>query len=218
MGPQLYRCGNGISDAADYASLVKLQWGRNFIVAEICQSPIRYMGGKTLQWGRNFIVAEICMMPGKYTCGYRRASMGPQLYRCGNCLISCLSINKSQPASMGPQLYRCGNQEPIPSSASSTSCFNGAATLSLRKQLHGQRENLGHEHASMGPQLYRCGNGVIVVGALAGDVASMGPQLYRCGNFFSWRIRDNKEIASMGPQLYRCGNGTLGPIIGSDHD
>ena len=37
-----------------------LQWGRNFIVAEM---SVRLMVGRenmVLQWGRNFIVAEMC--------------------------------------------------------------------------------------------------------------------------------------------------------------
>ena len=35
MGPQLYRCGNDLNlKQADYADTL-LQWGRNFIVAEM---------------------------------------------------------------------------------------------------------------------------------------------------------------------------------------
>ena len=42
------------------------------------------------------------------------ASMGPQLYRCGNAETE-LSFARHALASMGPQLYRCGNTAPPPS-------------------------------------------------------------------------------------------------------
>ena len=109
-----------------------------------------------LQWGRNFIVAETPV----------RAS----------------EPEHNQIASMGPQLYRCGNRTcrcrvPLPAR-----CFNGATTLSLRKlavlvvkyrqyaKLQWGRNFIVAEttlpnptralnqRASMGPQLYRCGN------------------------------------------------------------
>ena len=70
--------------AAKYGRMeIKLQWGRNFIVAETRMlnqfSAIIYM----LQWGRNFIVAETRPRPARASGG-SVASMGPQLYRCGN--------------------------------------------------------------------------------------------------------------------------------------
>ena len=143
-----------------------------------------------LQWGRNFIVAET-----QGEIGYRAqadyASMGPQLYRCGNMEHGSV-ILVNMPASMGPQLYRCGNDaitrynigdpnglqwgrnfivaetgRPIVSGETAITlqwgrnfivaetcnrvqrrvetrrCFNGAATLSLRKQDDGT----GSDHA-----------------------------------------------------------------------
>ena len=60
-----------------------------------------------LQWGRNFIVAEIWVSTYGYTAEWT-ASMGPQLYRCGNLDLLRLHLVQIQ-ASMGPQLYRCGN-------------------------------------------------------------------------------------------------------------
>ena len=36
-----------------------LQWGRNFIVAEISLKRAHMEYSQTLQWGRNFIVAEM---------------------------------------------------------------------------------------------------------------------------------------------------------------
>ena len=90
-------------------------------------------GGPELQWGRNFIVAEISTTT-KSVLGFVVASMGPQLYRCGNEppknsassmhvmlqwgrnfivaeMFPAPSGNVDEaPASMGPQLYRCGNK------------------------------------------------------------------------------------------------------------
>ena len=62
-----------------------------------------------LQWGRNFIVAEIGILVAKV--GHRvDASMGPQLYRCGNVKAGRDAMPPVVRASMGPQLYRCGNK------------------------------------------------------------------------------------------------------------
>ena len=109
-----------------------LQWGRNFIVAEtrlaasiIHDALLGFNGAATLslrkpgamnckdcdkealQWGRNFIVAETTM-----------ATRRPA---------------HNDPASMGPQLYRCGNNTATYGSSRKPTSFNGAATLSLRK-------------------------------------------------------------------------------------
>ena len=85
-----------------------------------------------LQWGRNFIVAEI--------------------YR-GSCCRGRVTT-----ASMGPQLYRCGNDLGAGLGVESHKCFNGAATLSLRKYYEADNGSNQTHDASMGPQLYRCGN------------------------------------------------------------
>ena len=88
--------------------VLMLQWGRNFIVAEIINRPNALrLGEGPLQWGRNFIVAEIG------TAG-RRAVSAPT-------------------ASMGPQLYRCGNAPGYLEDSLKPYCFNGATTLSLWK-------------------------------------------------------------------------------------
>ena len=111
MGPQLYRCGNSPSRRARSAVSLSLQWGRNFIVAEIL-----------------FVAAP--------QSRHINASMGPQLYRCGN-VRTLIRLVLSYPlASMGPQLYRCGNYAPILDRRRNICCFNGAATLSLRKQIN----------------------------------------------------------------------------------
>ncbi len=191
-----------------------LQWGRNFIVAEMTvitnhdvraekgfngaatlslrkceQNPCTIRQGNTLQWGRNFIVAEIqyitmptkeeihaSMGPQLYRCGNRTiasllisalaASMGPQLYRCGN-LKKRGGVNVRWFASMGPQLYRCGNAARLYPWDHTSRRFNGAATLSLRKfQMFLYPAYL--PSASMGPQLYRCGNRCIQRSGLPG--------------------------------------------------
>ena len=181
MGPQLYRCGNEMprrltqleaaSWGRNYRESGGVQWGRNFIVAETrtCAMSVwemcRFNGAATLslrkpgarqgdvssqptdmelQWGRNFIVAETSSCSrhagaarpctrfrvrfnGAATLSLRKPSKfcTSHIYRCGNSIAYY--------ASMGPQLYRCGNCRPTPNHAPRRVCFNGAATLSLRK-------------------------------------------------------------------------------------
>ena len=76
----LRKCEN---DTIDTDSITLLQWGRNFIVAEMYYNAVHGAMAWALQWGRNFIVAEIQdgRIPG---VPHSQASMGPQLYRCGN--------------------------------------------------------------------------------------------------------------------------------------
>ena len=117
------------------------------------------------------------------------ASMGPQLYRCGNAFTDMKGWVDDTEASMGPQLYRCGNF------------------------VHGLGYDAGYG-ASMGPQLYRCGNNKCVVVGPGAVFASMGPQLYRCGNAeILAHMIHTLSVASMGPQLYRCGNVPPRPMI-----
>ena len=138
------------------ASMSLLQWGRNFIVAETNLSPVWRASYRRLQWGRNFIVAET---------GYTLTPADPTIG-----------------ASMGPQLYRCGNYPVTHPFAQEQIRFNGAATLSLRKLGAGAARRRGLAAASMGPQLYRCGNRWPPDAKHDLGPASMGPQLYRCGN------------------------------------
>ena len=168
------------------------------------------------------------------------ASMGPQLYRCGNSraryVTTAPPARFNGAATLSLRKLSTGRAGSAPAAA----CFNGAATLSLRKC-----EKLTAVapppliHASMGPQLYRCGNEEYAVVRAEAVIASMGPQLYRCGNqtnaqfnllhtyLLQWgRNFIVAEIgiclgglypcrrASMGPQLYRCGNsGCHGPRL-----
>ena len=147
MGPQLYRCGDSIQDVWSDVVFALLQWGRNFIVAETYQNAGFKGEYHALQWGRNFIVAETTQTPpicfnGAATLSLRRsqvkvdanvryhASMGPQLYRCGDWGEAMTRAAEYMTASMGPQLYRCGDRSII------------------------LVPNAGFM-ASMGPQLYR---------------------------------------------------------------
>ena len=213
--------------------LAALQWGRNFIVAEtrslrmttgsysgfngaatlslrkLTSFLIGSYGLDVLQWGRNFIVAET---------RFRHPVLArqPELQWGRNFIVA-----ETVPSACG----RWPGQ----------TCFNGAATLSLRKLVARGRQILLQAGASMGPQFYRCGN---VSPGLVDEIAvpaSMGPQLYRCGNeiakyphtyianLLQWGrnfivaeteglapLGDGVPLASMGPQLYRCGNMSSG--------
>ena len=145
------------ASAAVVRRILSLQWGRNFIVAETRQPHIRHGCRHTASMG-----------PQLYRCGNAAlirssalcssiASMGPQLYRCGN-LKQYVYAWRAVIASMGPQLYRCGNLATYRSLPSPVACFNGAATLSLRKRALGPGCLPEGAPASMGSQLYRCGN------------------------------------------------------------
>ena len=253
MGPQLYRCGNGGLCRGYHTVCTQLQWGRNFIVAETYAGTVtrpmtenRFNGAATLSLrkpaaGAPTASSSTCFN-GAATLSLRKlappgagetvgvpASMVPQLYRCGNLSLLRDAVQHVD-ASMGPQLYRCGNPYSNSLGAEIPICFNGAATLSLRKLGPACLPNvslLGFNGAATlslrkpnAPGLGYCiqsllqwGRNFIVaetcsVGKrlVAGIAASMGPQLYRCGNWFCPCGAVNLNSASMGPQLYRCGN------------
>ena len=158
MGPQLYRCGNPAgSPPWVIPREVMLQWGRNFIVAETTYTSPSAPSPNTLQWGRNFIVAETCFS----NLGFEKnasASMGPQLYRCGNLAFGAstvfewLGFNGAATLSLRKRPWGRRRRPRV------SARFNGAATLSLRKRDSYVDCRLGSQYASMGPQLYRCGN------------------------------------------------------------
>ena len=161
---------------------------------------------KLLQWGRNFIVAEIRQSPPVVELFFA-ASMGPQLYRCGNASTGTSSRSRPE-ASMGPQLYRCGNETVLSTTGltdaelqwgrnfivaeingrsinciASLSGFNGAATLSLRKSGLRRCQRLAMPWLQWGRNFIVA---EITERRARHDPpmqASMGPQLYRCGNF-----------------------------------
>ena len=181
MGPQLYRCGNKSSSDRVMSVLPLLQWGRNFIVAETRVNSVDTNLNTQLQWGRNFIVAETA--PAPMSCFVRFGLQWGRNFIVAETYTPTFDPFNAYAASMGPQLYRCGNPcqaRPLPpqpyhrfNGAATLSlrklscgpnqlrlfrCFNGAATLSLRKLAEGKDSMYFPFEASMGPQLYRCGN------------------------------------------------------------
>ena len=106
MGPQLYRCGNTDAGATPAVG-IKLQWGRNFIVAETVILQTITEARHPLQWGRNFIVAET-----------RRAP------------ATCTPCQRLQ---WGRNFIVAETKRWRTAKSRRRKCFNGAATLSLRK-------------------------------------------------------------------------------------
>ena len=157
-----------------------------------------------LQWSRNFIVAEIIRRQRHHTRG-GPASMGPQLYRCGNSGIYAVSACRRN-VSMGPQLYRCGN------GLISFVMIIVWMWLQWGRNFIVAETEVGEGHPAC-PFVLQWGRNFIVaemswdyptcVGVV---LASMRPQLYRCGNSAVAGVRATNTSASMRPQLYRCGN------------
>ena len=83
--------------------------------------------------------------------------------------------------------------------------FNGAATLSLRKYARAT-ERRPQRTRFNGAATLSLRKSAIPSDDYTVDNASMEPQLYRCGN--KARLSDvyRHIVASMEPQLYRCGN------------
>ena len=133
--------------------------------------------------------------------------MGPQLYRCGNVLVTQVPGLHTPGASMGPQLYRCGNVLWRHWLQSAEDCFNGAATLSLRKCSRHASPRTAHSRCFNGAatlSLRKCGHQAL---------ASTETNLLQWGRNFivaemhgGGRQDTLRGHASMGPQLYRCGN------------
>ena len=167
-----------ITRPVDSANL--LQWGRNFIVAEIVTEALGLIPRQLLQWGRNFIVAEICRT-GDTSFIFTVASMGPQLYRCGNPAQSMPWYGKITALQWGRN-FIVAEISPYTSKTQHISRFNGAATLSLRKFKTATV-------ATPATGMLQWGRNFIVaeiyLSRLSNSIntlASMGPQLYRCGN------------------------------------
>ena len=161
---------------------------------------------KELQWGRNFIVAETGRILFGRVCGKCFASMGPQLYRCGNCSrkISCTVESASlqwgrnfivaETRLLSPRnclipslqwgrnfIVAETNDIAAPNSCSISS-FNGAATLSLRKPRPRRRRSaLSSSFNGAATLSLRKRVGLVYLLDQI-SLASMGPQLYRCGN------------------------------------
>ena len=142
------------------------------------------------------------------------ASMGPQLYRCGNKAAYRDAVEYVMEASMGPQLYRCGNLRRGEGSNTVLSCFNGAATLSLRKCD-------GDDVACIRDAGLQWGRNFIVAEMPRGrslrppgcSARFNGAATLSLRKYVKWQIVDFAVglVASMGPQLYRCGNASRRP-------
>ena len=109
-------------------------------------------------------------------------------------------------ASMGPQLYRCGNTPWSGSAGTPGRSFNGAATLSLRKLVTSTDTAAAVGMLQWGRNFIVAETHHAELGMGRASSASMGPQLYRCGNILAPSWDRSFPSASMGPQLYRCGN------------
>ena len=157
-----------------------------------------------LQWGRNFIVAETTFFePTALKNGL--ASMGPQLYRCGNTHRRHHRRNRSR-ASMGPQLYRCGNSARSAACSSGSACFNGAATLSLRKREPGGSPRVRHPRFNGAATLSLRKPTCLLVGLSCANSFNGAATLSLRKPAAAMRRMPISTPASMGPQLYRCGN------------
>ena len=155
MGPQLCSCGNGMAKDRCGGVCQRLQWGRNFAVAETRHAGQGGYEAAQLQWGRNFAVAETRIA--------RLSGVGHVLLQWGRNFAVAETVPHFRHglldfvASMGPQLCSCGNS-------------------------HGHGLVCGQAPASMGPQLCSCGNKQKEKEQAEAKAASMGPQLCSCGN------------------------------------
>ena len=132
MGPQLYRCGNR-RPAVYFSSLpCGLQWGRNFIVAEIArQAGYWRQFCQSLQWGRNFIVAEIRIFRVGKRCR-RRLQWGRNFIVAEMAQLQTNNARKLK-LQWGRNFIVAEMECKCVQVYLHSICFNGAATLSLRK-------------------------------------------------------------------------------------
>ena len=195
-----------MSTPAVAAMLDSLQWGRNFIVAEIINSlslltlSISGFNGAATLSLRKFKLVD----NGKPPVG---PSMGPQLYRCGNMSTPAVAAMLDS-LQWGRNFIVAEIINSLSLLTLSISGFNGAATLSLRKfkLVDNGKPPVG---PSMGPQLYRCGNmSTPAVAAMLDSlqwgrnfiVAEMmmtGASLRRVCSFLQWGR--NFIVAEMAP-------------------
>ena len=194
MGPQLYRCGNGWGSTRFQRQCKRFNGAATLSLRKHSLQASGAIWAGAPQWGRNFIVAETPLRI-LHDVRYDHASMGPQLYRCGNLKKRGINSYMSNLLQWGRNFIVAETRGRSRSRWPSSSCFNGAATLSLRKLCTGARQPIKSRRRFNG------------AATLSLRKLGTGPRCTR-----------GCRHASMGPQLYRCGNGTLGPIIGSDYD
>ena len=107
MGPQLYSCGNYSVIPVHVWHWVSFNGATTLQLRKFADAGLLSCPTQLLQWGHNFTVAEMPPLGKKITI-HDAASMGPQLYSCGNAQAAT-KVNINPDASMGPQLYSCGN-------------------------------------------------------------------------------------------------------------
>ena len=160
MGPQLYRCGNLNEQRNSKVRYLRFNGAATLSLRKFCSLLYTQSSHIPLQWGRNFIVAEMRNLL-SLARGVTLASMGPQLYRCGNPLPLIEVAKKWDMLQWGRNFIVAEIRPFRRTRQRARRSFNGAATLSLRKSGSATGEHRGSGTASMGPQLYRCGNGTL---------------------------------------------------------
>ena len=181
MGPQLYRCGNLTISFSLARLFIRFNGAATLSLRKSNYFFLSRTSFYTLQWGRNFIVAEMNL---SYQLGYL-----------------------GQIASMGPQLYRCGNVEVYETTGDLSALLQWGRNFIVAEIDPPHDIEPAHLAASMGPQLYRCGNDILLIlDDSAGTVLQWGrnfivAEMGLCPGRYVTHCP-----ASMGPQLYRCGN------------
>ena len=181
MGPQLYRCGNLPPSLPSVRNRAGFNGAATLSLRKYNDAGQRLQDRFALQWGRNFIIAEM----GRYS---EKADVTLKSLQWGrNFIVAEISSCRGQ-MSFWMQ------------------CFNGAATLSLRKCPYSTLVGGVFRVASMGPQLYRCGNMPLLHANTIPPPLQWGRNFIVAEMGISTIARPSGVHASMGPQLYRCGN------------
>ena len=203
MGPQLYRCGNAQLRSHQSYRATRFNGAATLSLRKSFFGVVDPSFQVGLQCGRNFIVAEMSD-PHHEQAHPAYASMGPQLYRCGN--ADARDIIKKYYLLQWGRNFIVAETSTQAGGTGTSSRFNGAATLSLRKLmptginwtdetwLQWGRNFIVAETAASKFKDYaitklQWGRNFIVAETCLVDVhieyaanASMGPQLYRYGN------------------------------------
>ena len=157
MGPQLYRCGNKPLLMPHLYVLLRFNGAATLSLRKFAEYTVTLVSERRLQWGRNFIVAEMWQHWNSYTLRVIRASMGPQLYRCGNQGPNTSSCIQNYTLQWGrnfivAEICRIGD------TLHTFDRLQWGRNFIVAEMGLGRCLQVGMGHASMGPQLYRCGN------------------------------------------------------------
>ena len=208
MEPQLYRCGNYEVGEGHPAYPFVLQWGRNFIVAEILRAFQALFDMEELQWGRNFIVAEILrgqdlhlyqpscfngaatlslqkLPDHRYACILFRSLQWGRNFIVAEMVQDTIDTNSITLLQWGRNFIVAEMYQLQRCLMSARSSFNGAATLSLRKCLYSEKVDVILKSLQWGRNFIVAEISVIEHKFRCNWLASMGPQLYRYGNHLS---------------------------------